>query len=375
MNDYDFGNFLCMLREQKGMTQAEIAQMLNVTPAAVSKWENGESKPRTDTLFQLAEILGVTAQELIAGKYTEKENADRENELQEKINIMENVNIFLNFNVRIKRIFAYVIDYCVMGLFFLLNMIAGMKLLLSDNMVFSFVTALIMVFFAFLMIISFFLRDYICKGRSLGKRLMGLVVIDKTTGEPAIKRQLAIRNLIYFISIAQLIDGILMLTKGVSLCDNIAQTFVVSEKEWINYKKDPSEENLALSNSYSKKGIVIVAVSVIMLCVCFMAFSHSFLANTFNVTTSNTVQYNVAHNYIVTSGMLQEFSATKEDIKLTGVSIKDRSDDNTEGTAIISFKIKRKRIDVILHIDRGRWVVCEECTDAGELVCEVYNAN
>lgn len=52
MNDYKSGNFICSLREKKGLTQAELASMLSVTPAAVSKWENGESKPRTDTLFK-----------------------------------------------------------------------------------------------------------------------------------------------------------------------------------------------------------------------------------------------------------------------------------------------------------------------------------
>ena len=36
MNDYKFGNFLCGLRETKGMTQLEIANMLGVTTAAVT---------------------------------------------------------------------------------------------------------------------------------------------------------------------------------------------------------------------------------------------------------------------------------------------------------------------------------------------------
>ena len=72
MNDYKFGNFLCGLREAKGMTQLEIANMLGVTTAAVSKWENGESKPRTETLFKLAEILDISAEELMAGKTREK---------------------------------------------------------------------------------------------------------------------------------------------------------------------------------------------------------------------------------------------------------------------------------------------------------------
>ena len=53
MNDYKFGNFLCMLREKNGMTQADLASKLGVTPAAVSKWENGSSKPRVEILFQI----------------------------------------------------------------------------------------------------------------------------------------------------------------------------------------------------------------------------------------------------------------------------------------------------------------------------------
>ena len=61
MNDYNFGNFLCMLRVKNGMTQADIANKLGVTPAAVSKWENGSSKPRVEVLFQLAQLLTVAA--------------------------------------------------------------------------------------------------------------------------------------------------------------------------------------------------------------------------------------------------------------------------------------------------------------------------
>ncbi len=73
MNDYNFGNFVCMLREQKGLTQADIANQLGVTAAAVSKWENGSSKPRVEVLFKLSEILGVRPEELMAGHYIENE--------------------------------------------------------------------------------------------------------------------------------------------------------------------------------------------------------------------------------------------------------------------------------------------------------------
>ena len=76
MNDYTFGNFICMLRERKGLTQQDIADQLGITPAAVSKWENGSAKPRVQVLFQLADILGVRAEELMAGKFLNTEAID-----------------------------------------------------------------------------------------------------------------------------------------------------------------------------------------------------------------------------------------------------------------------------------------------------------
>ncbi len=76
MNDYNFGNFVCMLREKNGLTQADVAERLGVTAAAVSKWENGSSKPRVEVLFKLAEILGVRPEELMAGHYIEGSELD-----------------------------------------------------------------------------------------------------------------------------------------------------------------------------------------------------------------------------------------------------------------------------------------------------------
>ena len=57
-----------MLRRQKGLKQDEIAEMLNVTPQAVSKWENDQTCPDISLLPQLADMLGVTVDELLTGK-------------------------------------------------------------------------------------------------------------------------------------------------------------------------------------------------------------------------------------------------------------------------------------------------------------------
>lgn len=66
MNDYLFGNFLCSLRTEKGLSQTQLGSMLGVTNKAVSKWENGRTKPNTSLFPKLSEILGVSVEELFA---------------------------------------------------------------------------------------------------------------------------------------------------------------------------------------------------------------------------------------------------------------------------------------------------------------------
>ena len=66
----DFGNLLYTLRKRKGLTQQELADELGVTNKAVSKWETGEAFPETGLLLPLADLLGVTADDLLRGKYS-----------------------------------------------------------------------------------------------------------------------------------------------------------------------------------------------------------------------------------------------------------------------------------------------------------------
>ena len=58
---------LIQARKLRGMTQEELAEKLDISRQAVSKWENGESVPDTDKLIRLGDVLGVSLDEL-AGK-------------------------------------------------------------------------------------------------------------------------------------------------------------------------------------------------------------------------------------------------------------------------------------------------------------------
>ncbi|MBC3939687.1 XRE family transcriptional regulator [Anaerotruncus massiliensis (ex Liu et al. 2021)] len=64
--DYNhMGDLISSVRKSKNMTQKELADLLHVTDKAVSKWERGISCPDIGTLPALADILGISTDELL----------------------------------------------------------------------------------------------------------------------------------------------------------------------------------------------------------------------------------------------------------------------------------------------------------------------
>jgi len=62
------GKRIAEYRKEKGLTQEELAEKLGVSAQAVSKWENDNSCPDIMMLPKLAEIFGITTDELLVGK-------------------------------------------------------------------------------------------------------------------------------------------------------------------------------------------------------------------------------------------------------------------------------------------------------------------
>ena len=62
------GNNIVAFRKQCGMTQAELAEKLNYSDKSISKWERGDGLPDLSVTAQLAEIFGLTVNDLIADK-------------------------------------------------------------------------------------------------------------------------------------------------------------------------------------------------------------------------------------------------------------------------------------------------------------------
>ncbi len=80
------GQLITTLRKEKGLTQKQLADALNVTDKAVSKWERGLSFPDISMLEPISELLDISITELLAGERQDKNDTLTREEAQELIN-------------------------------------------------------------------------------------------------------------------------------------------------------------------------------------------------------------------------------------------------------------------------------------------------
>ena len=88
MNDeklkLQLGTNIASYRKRLGLTQVGLAEKLNYSDKAVSKWERGESMPDVLTLTQLAELYGVTVDDLLSDPNALPENTSKVEKVMEK---------------------------------------------------------------------------------------------------------------------------------------------------------------------------------------------------------------------------------------------------------------------------------------------------
>ncbi len=68
MTSKECGRFIAELRKEKKLTQKELAEKINVSDKAVSRWETGKGYPDVTSLASLSEYFDVSVNELLAGK-------------------------------------------------------------------------------------------------------------------------------------------------------------------------------------------------------------------------------------------------------------------------------------------------------------------
>ncbi len=80
MDQKKIGSFLKELRKEKGITQEELAEQLNVSGRTVSRWETGNNMPDISILIELAELYDVSIPEIVNG---ERKNESMNEEVKE----------------------------------------------------------------------------------------------------------------------------------------------------------------------------------------------------------------------------------------------------------------------------------------------------
>lgn len=87
MNQVKIGKFIAECRKKNGLTQMQLAEKLNITDRAVSKWENGKSLPDSSIMLELCNELGISVNDLLSGEVVTMDNYNEklENNLLEMV--------------------------------------------------------------------------------------------------------------------------------------------------------------------------------------------------------------------------------------------------------------------------------------------------
>ena len=80
MDQIKIGKFMAECRKKQDLTQMELAEKLNITDRAISKWETGKAMPDSSIMLELCDILKISVNELLCGERLNMENNDKKNE-------------------------------------------------------------------------------------------------------------------------------------------------------------------------------------------------------------------------------------------------------------------------------------------------------
>ena len=92
MDNQKFGAFIAALCKERGWTQRDLAEHLNVTDKAISKWERGLGFPDIKTIEPLAEALGVSILEIMRSEHIQGEHISADSVSEALTNVIDAVS-------------------------------------------------------------------------------------------------------------------------------------------------------------------------------------------------------------------------------------------------------------------------------------------
>ena len=78
MDQVKIGKFIAECRRKTNLTQMQLAEKLNITDRAISKWETGKSLPDSSIMLELCDVLGISVNDLLCGEVVTMDNYNKE---------------------------------------------------------------------------------------------------------------------------------------------------------------------------------------------------------------------------------------------------------------------------------------------------------
>ena len=281
---------------------------------------------------------------------------------------------------RLKRIFAFFIDWNILYLPALLIAFPLSYVATNSELVLlTIFVMLILILGTYALIAA---RDIIFGGRSLGKRIFGLYVVDKKTLEPISAGRRFVRNI--FFCLINWLEIILLLATGETLGDRVASAAVLSrrsleqKREAMKMAEQGCEAEQALSvpaatpvntatpsrKPLSSKVLLPLIFGITVLCiVAFIGLIQIVLH-----TNRDTPQAQVAYEYVLSSDAFATAGLEPDELRMNEFSVSYVTE-NGEMTATTEITFTAHRglfcryaFYVTCHKEGETWVVCDDCT-------------
>lgn len=132
MNQIKIGKFITERRKNVNLTKIQLAEKLNITDRAVSKWETGRAMPDSSIMLELCDVLQITVNDLLSGEVVSMDNYNKEleNKLLEMVKEKEAADKRLLSLEIIIGVVCIVIILALTAVASMLQMVEGLRILL-----------------------------------------------------------------------------------------------------------------------------------------------------------------------------------------------------------------------------------------------------
>ena len=132
MNQIKIGKFITERRKNVNLTKIQLAEKLNITDRAVSKWETGRAMPDSSIMLELCDVLQITLNDLLSGEVVSMDNYNKEleNKLLEMVKEKEAADKRLLSLEIIIGVVCIVIILALTAVASMLQMVEGLRILL-----------------------------------------------------------------------------------------------------------------------------------------------------------------------------------------------------------------------------------------------------